>query len=100
MTEETTRPNVNIPRAMIGSIFINGISGFVLILTILYSITDIKAVLENTTGYPIVEVFFQATRNRHAATAMMCAIIVMLCLTLLAVLASVSRLTWAFTRDR
>lgn len=100
MAEETTRANVNIPRAMITAIVINGVSGFAFVLTVLYSISDIDAVLANKTGYPIIEVFFQATGNPHVATAMMCAIIVMFSLALVTALASTSRLTWAFARDR
>ena len=100
MSEETTKANVNIPRAMISSIIINGICGFAFIVTVLYSISDVSAVMASNTGYPIIEVFFQATRNTHAATAMTCAIIIISTLCLVAALASTSRLTWAFARDR
>lgn len=100
MSEETTRANVNIPRAMISSIIINGICAFAFIVTVLYSISDVSAVMATKTGYPIIEVFFQATGNTHAATAMTCAVIIMFVLVMVAASASTSRLTWAFARDR
>lgn len=100
MSEETTRANVNIPRAMIGSIAINGLTGFAYILTVLYSIDDIDTVLASTTGYPIIEVFHQATNNPKAATALMCSVIIIFVMASFGIMASTSRLTWAFARDR
>ena len=100
MSEETTRANVNVPRAMMTSIVINGICGFAFILTVLYSIADVGAVMATSTGYPIIEVFYQATKNTRVATAMTCAVIIMFTFGMITALASTSRLTWAFARDR
>ena len=100
MSEETTRANVNIPRAMISSIIINGICAFAFILTVLYSISDAGAVMGTRTGYPVIEVFFQATKNTYAVTAMTSSLIIIFCLAMVASLASTSRLTWAFARDK
>lgn len=102
MSEETHRASVNIPRAMIWSVVINGVAGFGYILTLLYAITDITGVLMvgNNTGFPILGVFQQATSNPHAATAMLCAVVVIFIMALFGVQASTSRLTWAFARDQ
>ena len=102
MSEETHCASVNIPYAMIWSVVINGIAGFGYILTILYAITDITEVLTvgNTTGFPILGVFQQATNNPHAATAMLCAVVIISTMALFGVQASTSRLTWAFARDQ
>jgi choline transport protein len=82
MSEETKDAALKIPRAMVGSIAINGICGFVYIVTVLYSIVDVDAVLSNgaATGFPIIEVFHQATRNPNTATAMMCGPILIFCM--------------------
>lgn len=100
MAEETKNAAVNVPRAMILSVAINGFAGFAFILTVLYSISDINAVLANGTGYPIIEVFYQATGSVSAATAMLCAVLIVFSMASVAILASASRLTWAFARDR
>ncbi|MCJ1355100.1 MAG: hypothetical protein MMC33_005091 [Icmadophila ericetorum] len=100
MSEETKNAAINIPRAMILSVGINGLAGFAYILTVLYSINDLDAVFSNTTGYPIIEVFYQATGNLHAATAMLCGVLVVFIMASVAILASASRLTWAFARDQ
>jgi choline transport protein len=102
MSEEAHHASVNIPRAMIWSVVINGIAGFAYILTVLYAITDINEVLTigNNTGFPIIGVFQQATGNPRAATAMLCAVAIIFSMALFGAQASTSRLTWAFARDQ
>jgi choline transport protein len=85
---------------MIWSVVINGIAGFAYIVTILYCITDVDAVFESPTGFPIIAVFLQATHNTRAATAMMTAVILVFSMALFGCITSVSRLIWAFARDR
>jgi choline transport protein len=99
MAEEAYDANVNVPRGMIWSVVINGLAGFAYILTILYSITNVETVLNTPTGFPIIAVFQEATGNPKAATAMLCAVIVVFSFCLMGIVASVSRLTWAFARD-
>jgi choline transport protein len=102
MSEETHRAPINIPRAMIWSVVINGVAAFAYILTILYAITDINQVLTigNSTGFPIIGVFQLATNNKNAATAMLCSVITIFIMALFAVQASSARLLWAFARDQ
>jgi len=100
MSEETYNAPKNIPRAMMWSVVINGLAGFAYILTILYSITDADTVLSTPTGYPIIAVFIEATNSTKAATAMLTAVILVFTMNLFGCMASVSRLIWAFSRDR
>lgn len=102
MSEETHRAPVNIPRAMIWSVVINGVAAFAYILTILYAITDINEVLTigTNTGFPIIGVFQLATSNTRAATAMLCGVIIIFTMALFGIQASTARLTWAFARDQ
>jgi choline transport protein len=55
--------------------------------------------LHTNFNYPIIQIFYQATNSVPAATAMMCLIIVIGLTSSIGVVASVSRLTWAFARD-
>jgi len=84
---------------MIFSVLINGTMGFAYIITVLYAITDATSVLESTTGLPIIEVFYQSTGSGRAATAMLCAVILVFSMALFGIVASTSRLMWAFARD-
>ena len=99
MSEEAHNAPVNVPRAMIYSVIINGCAGFAYIIAVLYAITDANAVLSTPTGLPIIAVFLQATDNQKAATAMTTAVIIVFSMNLFGCTASVSRLLWAFARD-
>lgn len=102
MSEETHRAPINIPRAMMWSVVINGVAAFAYILTLLYAITDISQVLTigNDTGFPIIGVFQLATNNKNAATAMLCGVITITIMALFCIQASSARLVWAFARDQ
>ncbi|KAL2424387.1 Choline transport protein [Exophiala dermatitidis] len=100
MSEEAYDAPKNVPRAMIWSVVINGTAAFAYILTILYAITDTDAVFETPTGYPIIAVFLQATNSQKGATAMMTAVVLVFTMNLFGCMASVSRLIWAFARDK
>lgn len=65
MAEEVERPAVNIPRAIISSMLINGMVGFAMMLTILFCIGDVDAVLESATGYPFIQIFYGKLSRRH-----------------------------------
>jgi choline transport protein len=99
MSEEAHDAPLNIPRAMIWSVIINGGAGFAYIIAILYAITDADSVLSTPTGLPIIAVFLQATNNQKAATAMITSVIIVFSMNLFGCTASVSRLIWAFSRD-
>jgi choline transport protein len=98
MAEEAYSPKRNIPRAMVWATIINIVAGFVFIIAVLYGITDSDAVLKSPT--PIIIAFYQGTLNQHAATAMTCAIFVVLAMSFFGLIASTSRLTWSFARDK
>ena len=84
---------------MIYSVLINGLLSFAFIICVLFTLGDLDAALETPTGYPIIEVFYQATKSNAATIVLMCFIIFSGIVALFSTLASVSRLTWAFARD-
>lgn len=97
--EEVKNPATSVPRSMILAVIINGVLAFGWIIALLFSIGDVDTALESPTGYPIIEIFYQATGSVGAATAMMSAIIIIAFFAVFGILASTSRLTWAFARD-
>jgi len=72
---------------------------FVFIIVVLFCIGDYEKVAAS--GLPIVEVYYAATKSKAAATAM---VVVMhgsvIVVAMINILASVSRLTWAFAKDK
>lgn len=100
MSEEIQNASVVVPQAMVWSIIINGVLGFSMLMAVLFSLGDIEAVLTAPYLYPFIQIFVQGTGHAGAATGIAVIIIVLAFCTTIAVLASSSRMTWAFARDR
>ncbi|RKL16410.1 hypothetical protein BFJ68_g5022 [Fusarium oxysporum] len=77
MCEEVRNPSLIVPRSIMGSITINGLLGFGMVIAMLYSATDIDAAIETPTGYPFMEIFYQATGSKGGTAGMVSLIIVM-----------------------
>lgn len=119
MAEEVEHAALNIPRAIIASMTINGMVGFAMMLTILFCLGDVESVLGTATGFPFIQIFHgecrEALRHRAASTnlkstdsvqsvagaTVMGAIVLALtwaCAT--GITTTASRMTWSFARDR
>lgn len=100
MAEEVRNASVVVPRMIMTTICLNGALGFVMIVTMVFCITDIEGmVLASTSPYPFIDIFYMATGSRGGATVMC---LIMEALTLsgcLAGLAAGSRQIFAFARD-
>lgn len=86
---------------MIGSILINGLMGFGLLIGILFGMGDIESALSSNTGFPIIQIFYHMTRGNVAATsAMTSTIIISASLATVGLSLAASRTLWAFSRDK
>ncbi|TPX18109.1 uncharacterized protein E0L32_011833 [Thyridium curvatum] len=100
MSEEMKEPRKGIPRAMIGSLLINGPMGFAMLIALLFSMGDLADAVNSSTGFPIIEIFLHVTRgNVAAASAMTASIVISATLATVALMASASRTLWACARD-
>ncbi|QKX55472.1 uncharacterized protein TRUGW13939_02565 [Talaromyces rugulosus] len=99
MSEEVRNPSKVVPRILVQSIAINGTLAFSFVLILLFCIGDLPAALNSPTGLPSIEIFYSATGSIRAATVMQCGITIIGLMSSIGVVASVSRLTWAFARD-
>lgn len=93
------RPEVGVPRAMLGSLILNGAMGFAFLLATLYCMGDISTAVSTTTGFPIIQIFYTITGSLAGASAMTTAIIVMATLATIPLVTSAARTLWAFARD-
>lgn len=62
MAEEVSNPSLTIPRVITGSMILNGMVGFVMMVTLLFSLTDVQQVLNTETDFPHIEIFHGKTR--------------------------------------
>jgi amino acid transporter len=77
----------------------NGLTGFAMLVTILYCIGDINLALSTPAGYPFIDFFTQATRSVAGGTAISSLIVTMFAFCTISSLATASRQLWAFSRD-
>jgi amino acid transporter len=96
MSEEVRRAKHAVPRAMVYSILLNGILAYAIVMVLLFSIGDQTEVLDSY--YPIIPLCINAAGPR-GGTAMVVGLLVVTFFVVVASLASVSRITWAWARD-
>jgi amino acid transporter len=96
-----TDASMGVPRAMIGSVIINGLMGFGFIIAVLFNMGDLDTVLSTPYGFPIIQIFLNVTSgNVRAATAMASAIVLMASLATIPLILSAARTLWALARDQ
>lgn len=101
MCEEIVDAAVNVPRAIIASLLINGILGLGMLVAILFRMGDPDAALaaQQTIGYPFIEIFIQATGSKAGSSVMTAILIVLAISASVGIVATASRMIWSFARD-
>ncbi|KAK5167046.1 uncharacterized protein LTR77_007775 [Saxophila tyrrhenica] len=99
LAEEVSNAAKNIPRAILGSMLINGAVGFVTMVTILYCLGDIERVANSATGYPFIQIFYDSTRSIPGATVMAAVVLSLTWACAMGITTTASRMTWSFARD-
>ncbi|KAM3428018.1 hypothetical protein MY4824_009084 [Beauveria thailandica] len=100
MTEEMPNPRRDAPRALIYTIAVGGLTGFLFILVILFCLSDPTSVVSAPGSMPIVAMVLRATQSRAAASIISLMISVCFINGSSASITSVSRLLFAMARDR
>ena len=88
-----------VPRSMVLSVVINGVLAFAFLLGLLFGVPDIQDALNSPTKSPIVGIMYQTFQSKTAATAVMGLFVAVYFCVVMGMVASTSRLTWAFARD-
>lgn len=100
MSEEIKDASIVVPRSIMLSIFINGATGFGMVIATLYCIGNVDDALNSPTDYPFMEILAQATGSIGGATVLAAIIAVMQISGAVGFLASASRMLWSFSQDR
>lgn len=75
------------------------VTGFVFLSCLFFCVTDVDMLISSRNG-PLLEVFMQATNNRAASTCLLMFPLVCVLFALTAIMATSSRMSYAFARDR
>ncbi|KPI43354.1 putative amino-acid permease [Cyphellophora attinorum] len=86
-----------VPRATFWSIVLNGVLAYAMVIAILSAIPSVNDVLSS--GFPVATIILDITGSVRATTAMVVGLFIISFCVNIASIASVSRLTWAWSRD-
>ncbi|PQE26536.1 Amino acid polyamine transporter I protein [Rutstroemia sp. NJR-2017a BBW] len=100
MSEEVENASVTVPRAIMLGVFVNGTLGFGMLLATLFCLGNVDDVLLAPYLYPFIEIFVTSTGSISGSTAMASLIVLLSFCTTIGLMASSSRMTWSFARDR
>lgn len=84
---------------MIWTLVLNGVTGFVMIVTFAYTIGSIEAAVEPVYNFAFIGTFYNATQSKVGTTVMTCIITILTFCSAISNVATASRQMFAFARD-
>jgi amino acid transporter len=78
---------------------VNGTVGFLMVITLCFTVDDVNAIITTPTGYPFIQIFFNTTQSYSATNVMTTIVIVVLASSVISTIATSSRQLWSFARD-
>lgn len=100
IAEEIKDASVTLPKAIMGSIAINATLAFLMGVTLIFTLGDVESVTSTVTGYPFIQVIFNATQSYAGTNVLVAIVAIMLTGCAISELAAASRQIWSFARDR
>lgn len=100
MSEEVKDAGSTLPKALLASFGFNAFMGFLMAITLSFTVGNVEEILSTPTGYPFIQVFFNVTKSYAGASVMTTIIIVTLTASAIAEVATASRQLWSFARDK
>lgn len=79
---------------------LNAVLGFLMAVTLIFTLGDIDSIIATNTGYPFLQVFYNAVQNKAAVNAMTFIVIFGLTNCAISETATASRQIWSFARDK
>jgi hypothetical protein len=78
----------------------NAILGLLVIVTLAFTSGDVQKIMQTPTGEPFIQIFYDVTESKAAATVMASIVVILLCSCCFSEVATSSRQLWSFARDR
>ena len=89
-----------LPKAMMWAVGINGLLGWIMLITFCFTLGSIDSILTTPTLYPFMQVFYNVTNSNAGASVLTAILIISITSAEISTVATVSRQTWSFARDR
>lgn len=100
MSEEIKDASIVLPKAIMCAVGLNGLLGWIVIITFAFTLGSVYDIIDTPTGYPFIQVFFDVTQSHAGASIMTAVLIVNITSSCISLVATVSRQTWSFARDK
>ncbi|KAJ7511048.1 choline transport protein, partial [Mycena galericulata] len=99
IAEELPHPRRDLPRAIAAQIIIGALTGFVYVVALMFSITDLDAVLTSNGSFPLAVVYSQATGNKAGTFGLLFIVFVCILTCCIGIYITLGRTWWALARD-
>ncbi|OCK81368.1 amino acid transporter [Lepidopterella palustris CBS 459.81] len=99
MSEELRDASYTLPRAMIWTAASNSVLGLIMIITLCFCLGDVTTIISTPTGYPFIQVLYNATGSNAATSVLTAITIIMAIFGCVNNVATSSRQLFAFARD-
>lgn len=99
MTEEMKSASTEAPKAIIMSVYIGAITGFIFLISVCFCIGDITSTASSATGVPLIQIFYDSTGSVIGACFLSSLLVVIALVCANALMAEGSRSLFAFARD-
>ncbi|GFF26137.1 choline transport protein [Aspergillus udagawae] len=100
MSEEIKDAAETLPKAMMSAVAVNGVLGFVMIVSLCFTLGDVDSILSTPTGFPFIQIFYNTTNNYAATNTMTAVLVITLTASTITEVATASRQLWSFARDQ
>ncbi|PTU24240.1 hypothetical protein P175DRAFT_0553513 [Aspergillus ochraceoroseus IBT 24754] len=100
MCEEIKDASETLPKAIMASVGVNAVLGFIMIITLCFTLGDVDGILSSTTRFPFIQIFYNTTQSYAATNTMTAILVITLTASTITEVATASRQLWSFARDK
>ena len=99
IAEEIKNVSQTLPKAIMSGVAVNGVLGFLMVITLCFTLGDVTDILATPTGYPFIQIIYNATQSYAATNVMTSIVIIVFTSAVISEIATSSRQLWSFARD-
>lgn len=99
MAEEVRDSSYTLPRALLSSFGFNAALGFVMAVTLCFTLGNVDDILASKTGFPFIQIILNVTGSYAATNILSIVVVLTLVASTIAEVATASRQLWSFARD-
>ena len=97
---KSNRPSRNVPKAILAQMSVGFVTGILYMIALFYSIHDLEKVISSVYGFPLAEIYHQATGTRGGALGLLIVAFLPTVITACGCYITAGRTLWTLARDR